>query len=143
MHTNEQTVFDCGHMGRANEFGTTADGKTKCYACCAEEDREFMRNMGTIALYLSVPVEFTGFHRAIGRDCGSMGARVEKGSGRAHVSNWPGSLTIACYVKKGRHNWAGTRYDCWFEFQGYIWHGVCLGEWSQICRCKRTKVKAR
>ena len=55
----------------------------------------------------------------------------------AEVSNWIGTLKIPCRARKGRHNIAGCRVDVWFVWHGDKWHGIQLGRWSQIVRCKR------
>lgn len=61
------------------------------------------------------------------------------------ITNWPGSLSFPVYgVRKGRHNIAGSRYDCWFNGpDGHVWHAVQYGEWTQIAHCRRTKEKTR
>jgi len=94
-------------------------GKSKrkvCYACCATRDASDMRKTGRATLYLT-----------------KLGNGYE-------VSNWPGTLKlpVVC-AKEGRHNIAGKRVDVWFRFEGREWHGVQVGEWTQICRAKALK----
>jgi hypothetical protein len=107
---------DCG-------TGYAIDGDTSlkvCYDCCAEKDKEFMREHGKISLYLIVD---------------------DKGFGK--VCNWPSSLEIVpTRIKTGRHNIAGVRYDCWFVFEGFYWHCVRYGNMTEICHCRKTKQKA-
>jgi len=105
----------------------TNDKKEKiCYACCAEADKQFMRDNNKITLYLIKRYLYP-----------------ESTTNKAYnyfVTNWPGSLEIKCYYSdKGKHNIAGTRYDVWFKFEGYVWHGVQYGENTQLCHCKKTK----
>src|SRR5678809_1488015 len=94
--------------------------RDRCYDCCAEVDRQWMRENGRISLYLS-------------RDDG----------GHWYVSNWPGSLKFdPLRQSTGRHNIGGHRHDVWFRFEGEVWHGVQIGEWNQVCHCRRTKYAA-
>lgn len=101
-----------------------------CYSCCADKDKERMRDTGKITLYL---------------DCERWREQRKKGSSiracMGTVQNWPGSLKIPCFTTCGNHNIARTRYDVWFKFEGYEWWGVCYGEDTQLVHCKRTKKK--
>lgn len=131
------TVFTCGvchkeitqeHEDFTTGYGIDSKHEKICYNCCAEEDKQFMRDNGKITLYLvkrydnQEPDRF-GFHPY-----------------NYFVINWPSSLEIKCYYhNKGKHNMAGTRYDVWFKFEGYVWHGVQYGENTQLCHCKKTK----
>lgn len=103
-------------------YGTNAEGKQICFACCGKIDREAMISQGKATLYLvSYPYE---------------SARKWK------VTNWPNTLAFPAYVTVGRHNIAGKRYDAYFTGpDGYKWHGVTYGDNSQLCHCKRTKQK--
>lgn len=104
--------------------------KKVCYPCCAELDKQLMRDTGKITLYLSC--ERWAEQRRRGSNIrGSMGS----------VQNWCGSLKILGHTRSGKHNIAGTRYDVWFRFEGYEWWGVSYGEYSQLVHCKRTKQK--
>ena len=112
-------ICDCGHPESEHSeltrgYGTDREtGKTSCYACCAEHDRDIMRTTGRITLYL----------------CGNT-----------RLTNWPGSLVIEPYrLRIGRHNIAGKRYDVWFHFEDTKWHGVQYGSNTQICHCRRLK----
>jgi len=98
-------------------YGTNhLTGEKLCYECCAEQDKQFMKDNGEMTLYLSI-----------------------EGT-QAKVTNWPGTLSIPCTSYKiGRHNIAGKRYDVWFVFDDYFWHGVQYGDNTQICHCKKTK----
>jgi hypothetical protein len=115
--TTERIMCDCGHLESEHSditrgYGTDANGKTRCYDCCAEEDKRIMREDGRTYLYLDTK--------------------------NKTVSNWPGSFKAAInYMRTGRHNIAGKRYDVWFSFEGQQWHGVTYGDNTQICHCKR------
>ena len=102
--------------------GYARDPETRrktCYLCCAEVDRQYMRDHGKVTLYLT-------------------GSREEG----FKVSNWPGTLVFSrVYVRKGQHNIARTRWDVWFNFEGFEWYGVQYGENTQLVHCKRTKTR--
>lgn len=101
-------------------YGYDKRDKCVCYECCGKRDREDMATNGKAILYLV----------------------LNKGMD-AEVVNWPGTLRFKCGVKQGRHNMAGNRYDVWFWGpDGHQWHGVTIGDNTQICHVKRTKVKA-
>jgi hypothetical protein len=115
-------LLDCGHMPSEHGAFTTGyatdnDGKKFCYACAAEQDKQWMREKGKITLYL-----------------------VRNDSGKWEVINWPGSLRFSVsFFRLGSHNIAGTRQDVWFKFEGQQWHGIQYGENTQLCHCKRTR----
>lgn len=132
----ETTILDCGHEPSPHSpyttgYGEDLDGKRYCYACCADRDRASMIETGRATLYL---VKTDKVHR-IG--CNSHPVHA--------ITNWPGSLSFPVYhVRKGRHNIAGRRYDCWFHGpDGFVWHAVQYGEWAQIAHCRRTKERAK
>lgn len=123
-------MLDCGHEpSKHSECSTgtahTADGREICWECCAVLDRQTMIDKGhsrNLPLYLTHG-DFNGGRFVDGK-----------------VTNWPSSLKFPCRVKKGRHNIAGSRCDVWFNGpDGFVWHGVQYGEWTQICHCRRTK----
>lgn len=116
-------ILDCGHAPSPHSdfttgYGKDAQGKTHCYACCAEMDKAQMIKDGRTTLYLA-----------------------QKG-GHFKITNWPASLTFDPYrVRIGRHNIARVRYDAWFTGpDGKQWHGVTYGGNTQICHCKRIAV---
>ena len=124
-------ILDCGHEPSkcadiTNGYGITSDGKKHCYDCVAKIDRDSMTETGRATLYLTQE---------------NSGLRPPSGShGHAQVCNWPGSLSYRAYVKRGRHNIAGVRYDVWFrDHENRQWHGVQYGDNTQICHCKRIK----
>ena len=115
-------VLECGHSlsphesfttGYGTGYGTDGTGARYCYSCCAENDKAYMQESGKITLYLT-----------------------ERG-----VVNWPGSLVFPVRHKRtGRHNIAQERTDVWFIGpDGFVWHGVQYGEWTQVLHCKRPK----
>ena len=122
-------ICDCGHEESPHEsitsgYGKDENGKTFCYACCAERDKAQMIRDGKTSLYLT--------HEAFY----PLHGNYTDGT----IQNWPNNLTFPCRVKKGQHNIAGSRYDAWFIGpDGNKWHGVQYGEWTQIIHCKRMK----
>jgi len=119
---NTFTCFTCGKTitndrPHITGYGIDKDNNKICYTCCANDDRQQMRDTGKITLYL------TGTP--------SQGFKL---------TNWPGSFEIRpTSYHLGRHNIARTRTDVWFVFDGYWWHGVQYGEFTQLCHCKKTK----
>jgi len=93
-----------------------------------------MIQTGRILLYLSLKPDVK--REAIPVSCARHPIASEH-----TLTNWPGTLRFdPHYIKKGRHNIAGTRYDVWFPGpDGHIWHGINYGENTQITHCKRTK----
>ena len=124
QNITDSTILDCEHVPSPHSefttgYGVDNSGKVICYECCATECKEYMREHGRITLYL-----------------------VKQDNGY-HVTNWPGTLDFKLNgVKTGHHNIAGKRYDIWFAFDGYYWHGTQYGDNTQLCHCKRTKDKA-
>ena len=95
-------------------YGKNDNGEKVCYPCCAERDKEYMREHGKITLYLDDKVDT--------------------------VSNWPGSLRIKVIDRKiGKHNWNVERTDVWFQFEGNMWWGVHYGSSHQLINCRRLK----
>jgi hypothetical protein len=115
-----KALLDCGHeptqKGNSLGYGTSALGKTSCYECCAEIDREALRSES----------RWTGY--------------LTEDAGRYSVSNFPGSLKFNVWnvATSGYGGGFGSpRTDVWFVFEGVRWHGVQRGNWNQILRCKR------
>lgn len=102
-------------------YGTNEKDEIVCYSCCAEIDKQWMRDKGKITLYLT----------------GQAGAR--------EVTNWPGTLRFpARGYKQSPHNIARYRYDVWFNGpDGHVWHGVQYGDNTQLIHCKRTKEQTK
>lgn len=120
---SEIKLWDCGH--EAVGAGYDECGRSLCYGCCAEMDRETLRQGKPIVLYLSGMFTVGTYQPA------------------QSVSNWPGSLKIVpARVSKSKHivcgRYSTTRYDVWFRAEGRNWHGVNIGD-GQILRCKAVK----
>ena len=112
----KETLCDCGHIaiseGCGTGYGVNREGEKICFACCGEQDKQAMREDGKATLYLS----------------------------NNEITNWPGTLRLrADYVRTGRHNIAGKRYDVWFHFENQQWHGVQYGDNTNILHCKKLK----
>lgn len=104
--------------GGGTGYGINRQGRKVCYQCCAEVDRAQMDKTGRAVLYLS-------------HSSGNAG----------EVTNWPGTMRFSVFVKEGRHNIAGKRYDVTFkDHAGRRWHGVTYGNDTQLCHCRRLKV---
>jgi len=119
-------------------YGETAEGKIRCFTCCAEEDkaqmdRLHMDHTDKMFMYLThLPFPMRNDR---GAQKWIMGTAVA-----GTLTNWPGTLSFPCRVKIGRHNIARYRYDVWFtDHNGNEWHGVQYGENTQICRCRKIK----
>jgi hypothetical protein len=113
------TKLECGHSESPHSefttgYGTDINGDKYCYACCADEDRRLMREVG----------EWTGY--LVG----------------GTITNWPGSLKLPVTHVKHSHGYGfGTHYQVTtgnFNFEGHIWSFRNAGD-MQIARCKRTK----
>jgi len=120
----DQTILDCGHVPSPHSecttgYGRDHEGKTLCYACCAQMDREQMIRDGKASLYLSK------------RDDGTW------------VINWPGSLLFpVTYMKE----WRGWGFGGWYPVQLAYFTGPDGKEWSikvqgdqQLGRARRLK----
>ena len=131
-------VLDCGHEESEHKpfttgYGRNAEGKTFCYDCCAEQDKQYMRDNGKIMLYLT---------RVEGCPPNCPDKCSKHGQYYYQVSNWPGSLKIKTYNEHtGKHNMTGKRIDVWFRFEGQTWWGVQYGYDTDIIHCKRLKEK--
>lgn len=116
-------------------YATDTEGKLICYPCCAELDIEFMKEHGRITLYLTMP-------EAISHDLPRGTAKLERRyASPITITNWPGTLVFKVhYVDVRRHNFGGQRFDVHFAGpDGFEWHGVSIGDYTQLCHCRRTK----
>lgn len=117
------TSIQTDGIGITTGYGTNDAGEKVCFPCCAAQDEAWMREHGRIDLYL----------------VGSKNTRTG-----LEVTNWPGSLRLE--VKRyavSKHNFRCFRNDVWFDFDGFEWHGIQIGERSEVCRCKKTKRAAK
>jgi len=129
----KDTGFTCSVCGKVIQrdeascttgYGTNDKGEKVCFACCADQDKAWMREHGRIGLYLIDP------------KAGEPGLM--------EVTNWPGSLRFAVgSYRRSRHSWHLWRTDVWFDFEGKVWHGYQIGDRTQICHCKQTTREAR
>lgn len=104
-------------------YATYSNRYKVCYACCALREKASMHKTGRIDLYVTEESTQPGCRRPVS------------------VINWPGTLVfVPTAYNYGRHNLAGTRLDVWFNDDcNDRWHGVVLGDFNEILRCKRLK----
>ena len=119
-----------GHIGGTG-YARDGEGRAVCYACCGLEDQAHIRANDRITLYLVQKAD------------APTRARGVLSPGDWEVTNWPGSLRIpVSYIGRGAHNMARTRLDVNFTGpDGAQWHGVQYGNNSQVCHCRRLKVR--
>ena len=129
-------VLECGHAESPHSdftrgYGTDRDGSRHCYDCCAERERVAMIETGRATLYLTAP------------ESGLPNFKPQNGM-RHELTDWPGKLRfLVGYIRKGRHNIAGVRYDGHFWGpDGKRWRFTQYGNNTQIAHCKRLKVAA-
>ena len=109
-----------------------ADNKTHCLTCAGDMEKESMIRNGYGKLYLCYEQE--------PRQDGYCDWFTPK---NGKLTNCNGTFEIPITrIKRGRHNVAGYRYDVWFKLGGREWHGVTIGDNTQICRVKAVKSKA-
>jgi hypothetical protein len=115
---------------RPGSYGTgygDHHGRPICYDCCGAVDAASMMESGRIMLYLTTDPK----RSAVG---------LVSSWRQWEVTNWPGTLRFRVRAASlGRHNLARTRIDVWFTGpDGRIWHGVSIGDHTQVCHCRRT-----
>jgi len=100
-------------------YGQDSGGNVFCYDCCAVKDKEQMLRDGKAVLYLD--------------------------DKRRTVTNWPGTLKFDVPVMwTGKHNMASKA--TFVRFIGpddKVWSGKQVGDNSQLCYCKRTKISVQ
>lgn len=98
-------------------YGTNVAGDKICFSCCGLNDAKELEELHPkqkICLYLDTK---------------------EK-----KLTNWPGTLSIPlAYIREGKHNIAGKRFDTWFKFRGSEYHAVQYGTNTQIAHIRRLK----
>lgn len=100
-------------------YGYRYNNRTEkiCYECCGDIDRKGLEDLkqgGKYILYMN--------------------------TAKKYLSNWPGTFKIELsYIKEGRHNIAGKRFDTWFNFQGSKYHAVLYGTNTEVAHVKKLK----
>lgn len=124
------TCAKCGaeiiacNCGCSTGYAVLPDVGKICYDCSAEVERQFMRDNGHSVLYLTFK-EHSG---------------VAQGYGSYEITDWPGRLRIpVAMYREGGYSMFGLRFDCWFLFEGEVWHGVKCGENHDTIHVRRTK----
>lgn len=117
------TEFDCYQCKEhkihesdiSTGYGSDKDGNKICFDCCGKNDMEQLRNLK--------PKE---------KMCLYLNTKNKK------ITNWPGTLKIQLhYIREGKHNIAGKRYDTWFSLGQFNYHGVQYGNNTQIIHIKK------
>lgn len=109
----EKTCSVCGKQiqsdGMGTGYGEDKSGNIVCYACCAEQDKAYLRDHGILDGYLSSN-EFI---------------------------NWPGSFRIPVLAsKKSRNNFGAVRIDFWLKWEGRNYYGRQVGNNSECAFIK-------
>lgn len=129
------TCDQCGEHGKhksgfSTGYGTNDDGQKVCFACCGVNDRRDLLALpigGKTWLYLSSEINEN-----------LAGLNNSEYYREFYVTNWPGTLKIKVRrPSEGRHNFAGKRYDLWFDLEGRRFHGVQYGDSTQVLHIKR------
>lgn len=110
-------------------YGIDKHGHRICFSCCGKLDERALKRDGKLVGYLTykqVPINYrkTGY------------IDIEDG----FFTNWPGTFKIRVLrVKKSFNNFRAPRLDFWFMWQGMEFHGVNVGNNSQVATVKRVK----
>jgi len=98
-------------------YATNKAGEKICFDCCGKNDLDELVNLKPKQktwLYLNTSTKV--------------------------ITNWPGTLKINVgYIRQGRHNIAGKRYDTWFNLGQFNYHAVQFGDNTQICHIQKVK----
>lgn len=106
--------------GLFGNYGIDRNDQKQCYACIGKIEGMALANARKFEKFVHY---------------------LTKENGQWRVTNWPGTLIIQLgYVKEGRHNIAGKRYDFWFRFSNREFWGVCYGDNTQIAHIRCIKV---
>lgn len=107
-------------------YGIDPQGEKHCFACCAGRDKQAMITQGTYTLYLTTVIE---------------GSPKQGLFTKCKVTNWPGTLVFQGICWTNNHNWGLTRYNVRFVGPDQkVWYGVSIGDNTQLCHCRRTKL---
>lgn len=119
----KQCGTKCVPNGCNTGYGIDKDGCKICFACCGKNDLETMRKTGvgdSLPLYLT-----------------------KKDSGHLSVGNWSGTLSFpVTFSRLSKTNMGLKRTDVWFLVDNHLWHGVHVGDYTDIVHCKRRKSKS-
>jgi hypothetical protein len=97
-----------------SQYARTPDNSKICYSCAAKQIKDDMATTGKAILYYD--------------------------DAKTVVTDFTGKLWIPIFRRKTSiHNMARVRYDYWFSFYGYVWHGYTIGDNTSIAHCKQTK----
>jgi hypothetical protein len=114
---------DVSGQGVSTGYGCLENGDKVCYACCAIQDKQWMKEHNNITLYLTLPHPL------------KPGQYI-----RGHIGNWPSTLTYPAQIKAGNHNIAGVQYSVRFiDDTGQQWYGRQAGNNTQLCHCKKIR----
>lgn len=118
-------------------------GRAVCYRCCGARDRATMKSNGRATLYLcrkpDAPTALARGETKVSPIPGVAHWRLQPLPQDWKVTNWPSSLELPVWrIRRSRHNWGRERFDVWFIFEGYVWHGVNAGD-SQLLHARRTR----
>jgi len=117
------TEFDCHQCGQhkihesniSTGYGRNDKDEKICFACCGLNDE---KNLIELKKGEKICLFFNGIE----------------------IINWPSTLKITpTYIRKGRHNIAGTRQDVYFVFRGLNFHGIQYGNNSEIIHIRKIK----
>ena len=105
------TQCDCGHIAKANGVGTgygkDRQGRVLCYACCAKQTADSMKDGKPVTLYWD--------------------------PNKDQVTDWSGHLRLnPARIRTQRTYVFGrkqTRTDVWLTYAGHTWHGWHAAQW--------------
>lgn len=100
-------------------YGKDKDGNIVCFACCGEQDKQYLRDNGKLSGYFTK-----------GKD------------GEYYFTNWPGTFKLrARHIRKSWHNFAGKdgRTDFIVTFEGKDYYGVQIGHMNECATIKAYK----
>lgn len=100
-----------------HNYGTNNSGQKFCYACCAEKDKQALRDLKpgeTTLLYIDAKQKV--------------------------VTNFSGTIRIGCQVQRISHNWCGKyAYYVSFVFEGARYYGRYIGFNHTTIKVKKSK----
>ena len=110
----------CGEM-KVNEsefstgYGVDNSGFKVCFECCGKNDRLHLINM-------------------------KQGEKVVFYFSKGQITNWPSTLKITpSHIRKGRHNFCGTKTSFWFQLEGQKFYGYQIGDFNELAHIRKIK----